>query len=189
MRHHGTNGKNDGNMEGIPGGSFCCGMLRSGKHGKGKPHKWSFIYIAGKMVHVLLVGPTCWFAGSTPSIQFCVRFVCGNACRKASDLRLCEEFVLESEVGFILPILHIPPQSSWILLYYFLFAIALQQDSFTFLPFITFLCFPNARSTKACPSECPFAAELADPTKCRGENVGGLIVTHHSLSLSLSEFV
>jgi xanthosine utilization system XapX-like protein len=25
--------------------SARCGMLRSGKHGKGKPHKWSFIYI------------------------------------------------------------------------------------------------------------------------------------------------
>jgi hypothetical protein len=58
-----------------------------------------------------------------------------------------------------------------------------------FSAFHHFLCFPNARSTKACPSECPFAAELADPTKCRGENVGGLIVMHLSLSVSLSSLV
>ena len=129
---------------------------------------------------VLLVGSL------VPHLQF--SFVCGNACRKASDLRLCEEFVLESEVGFILPYFTYPPHSStkfmdFALLFPLCNSIA---TGFLHFSFITFLCFPNARSTKACPSECPFAAELADPTKCRGENVGGLIVMHHSLSLSVS---
>jgi hypothetical protein len=142
----------------------------------------------GKMVDVLLVGPTCWFAGSTPSIQFCVRQCMSKGFWLEAVRRVCRVR------GWlkILPYFTYPPHSStkfmdFALLFPLCNSIATGFRHFS--AFHHFLCFPNARSTKACPSECPFAAELADPTKCRGENVGGLIVMHLSLSVSLSSLV